>query len=196
MLLLVGLGNPGSQYARNRHNIGFMAADAIHVRHGFSPWRHRFQAATSEARLGDRKCLLMKPQTFMNNSGTAVAQAARFYKIAPHDIVVIHDEVDLPPGKTRMKTGGGAAGHNGLKSISAAVGGDYRRLRLGIGHPGRREAAPHYVLHDFAKADRAWIDPLIDAIADNTALLAANDDATFANRLHIALNPSERAPRR
>ncbi len=186
MLLLVGLGNPGSQHARNRHNIGFMAADAIHARHGFAPWRHRFRSEVSEGRFDGAKCLLMKPQTFMNNSGEAVAAAARFFKIPAGDVVVIHDEVDLPPGKTRMKAGGGAAGHNGLKSITAAMGDTYRRLRIGVGHPGRREAVPNYVLHDFAKADRDWIDPLLDAIAEHMPLLVTGADSTFANRLHEA----------
>ena len=157
MLLIVGLGNPGAQYAQHRHNVGFMAVDAIHRRHGFPPWRRRFQAEVSEATLAGEKVLLLKPQTYMNESGRAVQAAAAFYKIPAADIVVIHDEVDLPPGKTRMKTGGGAAGHNGLRSIDAALGDGYRRLRIGVGHPGVKEAVPHYVLHDFAKADQEWL---------------------------------------
>jgi PTH1 family peptidyl-tRNA hydrolase len=187
MLVIVGLGNPGSQYARNRHNIGFIAADAIHRRHGFPPWRRRFQAEVAEAPLGPDKCLLLKPQTYMNESGRAVQQAVRFYKLQPSDILVIHDEVDLPPGKIRMKAGGGVAGHNGLRSIGAAISNDFRRLRVGVGHPGVKELVASYVLHDFAKADRAWIVPLVDAIADNAALLVAGKDQTFANRLHEAL---------
>jgi PTH1 family peptidyl-tRNA hydrolase len=186
MLLIVGLGNPGRQYALNRHNVGFLAVDAIHRRHGFPPWRRRFQAAAAEAPLGEDKCLLLKPQTYMNESGRAVQEAAHFYKLSPADIVVIHDEVDLPPGKTRMKAGGGVAGHNGLRSIGAAIGHDFRRLRIGVGHPGVKELVANYVLHDFAKADAAWLDPLLDAIADHAALLVAGKDSTFANRLHAA----------
>ena len=191
MLLIVGLGNPGAQYAHNRHNVGFMAVDAIHRRHGFSPWRRRFQAELAEGTLAGEKVLLLKPQTYMNDSGRAVQAAAAFYKLPVADMVVIHDEVDLPPGKTRMKTGGGAAGHNGLRSIDAALGDGYRRLRIGVGHPGIKEAVPHYVLHDFAKADRDWLEPLIEAIADNAALFAEGKDATLANRLHAATKPPE-----
>ncbi len=191
MLLIVGLGNPGAQYAQNRHNVGFMAVDAIHRRHGFPPWRRRFQAELSEATLSGEKVLLLKPQTYMNESGRAVQAAAAFYKLPVADIVVIHDEVDLPPGKTRLKTGGGAAGHNGLRSIDAALGDGYRRVRIGVGHPGVKEAVPHYVLHDFAKADQDWLKPLIEAIADNAPLLAEGKDPTFANRLHAATQPRE-----
>lgn len=187
MLLLVGLGNPGSQYARQRHNVGFMAVDEIHRRHGFAPWLRRFQAEVSEGRFGDAKCLLLKPQTFMNESGRAVGEAVNFFKLQPDAVVVIHDEVDLPPGKTRVKAGGGSAGHNGLKSITAAIGDGYRRIRVGIGHPGRREVVPHYVLHDFARADQDWLEPLLDAIAENAPLLATHRDSTFANRLHATL---------
>ncbi|MBZ9936440.1 aminoacyl-tRNA hydrolase [Mesorhizobium sp. BR1-1-16] len=186
MLLIVGLGNPGGQYALNRHNIGFMAADAIHRRHGFSPWRARFQAQVAEGVLQGRKVLLMKPQTFMNESGRAVAEATRFHKIPNADVIVLHDELDLPPGKIRMKQGGGHGGHNGLRSITAHLGDDYRRLRLGIGHPGAKELVHGYVLHDFARADGAWVNPLLDAIAENVGLLADGKDNTFANRLHRA----------
>jgi PTH1 family peptidyl-tRNA hydrolase len=193
MLLIVGLGNPGSQYALNRHNIGFMAADAIHRRHGFSPWRSKFQALVSEGTLAGRKTLLMKPQTYMNESGRAVSEAARFHKIPNADIVVMHDELDLPAAKIRMKTGGGHGGHNGLRSISAHVGEDYRRLRLGIGHPGAKELVHGYVLHDFAKVDGEWINPLLDAVADNAALLADGKDSTFGNRLHRSLEPDKPA---
>ena len=184
MLLIVGLGNPGSQYALNRHNIGFMAADAIHRRHGFGPWRSRFHAEVAEGTLSGRKTLLMKPQTYMNESGRAVSEAARFLKIPNADIVVLHDELDLPPGKTRMKLGGGHGGHNGLRSISAHIGEDYRRLRLGIGHPGAKELVHGYVLHDFARPDGEWVNPLLDAVADAVPLLADGKDSTFANRLH------------
>src|SRR5262245_30996543 len=189
MLLIVGLGNPGAEYAAHRHNVGFMAVDAIHRRHGFGAWRRRFNAAVAEGILAGEKVLLLKPQTYMNESGRAVGDAAHFYKVAPKDIVAIHDEVDLQPGKVRMKAGGGSAGHNGLRSLSAALGDDYRRLRIGVGHPGVKEMVPHHVLHDFAKADRIWLDPLLAAIADNAQLLAEGKDATFANRLHEAIAP-------
>ena len=184
MLLIVGLGNPGGKHARNRHNVGFMALDAIHDRNSFGPWRKRFQAETAEGKLGGEQVLLVKPQTYMNVSGNAVGEAAHFFKIEPQNIVVIHDEVDLPPGKIRMKTGGGVAGHNGLRSIRAAIGEDFRRLRIGVGHPGNKELVPGYVLHDFAKADAEWLTPLLDAIAANAGLLAQGKDNTFANRLH------------
>lgn len=192
MLLIVGLGNPGAKYARQRHNVGFMAVDAIHRRHGFGPWRRRFQAEVSEGSLSGEKCLLIKPQTFMNASGQAVGEAAGFFKVAPGEVLVIHDEVDLPPAKFRMKTGGGVAGHNGLKSVAAAIGVEFRRMRIGVGHPGAKERVPGYVLHDFAKADADWLEPLLDAIADNAPLLAEGKDSTFANRLHAALTPEPR----
>ncbi len=163
MLLIAGLGNPGRRYAGNRHNIGFMAADEIHRRHRLSPWRARFEGETSEGTLDGEKVLLLKPATYMNKSGRAVAQAMRFYKLTPADIVVVYDELDLPPGKLRMKTGGSTAGHKGLKSIEAHIGKGFRRMRLGIGHPGAKELVNGYVLHDFAKADREWIDPLLAA---------------------------------
>jgi PTH1 family peptidyl-tRNA hydrolase len=190
MLLIVGLGNPGTEYAKQRHNVGFMAVDAIHRRHGFTPWRRRFRGEVAEGTLGGEKALLLKPQTYMNESGRSVGEAANFYKIEPADVLVIHDEVDLPPARIRMKTGGGSAGHNGLKSVSAAIGDGYRRLRIGVGHPGVREAVPSYVLHDFPKADAEWLGPLFDAIADNAPLLAEGKDSTFANRLHAALAPA------
>jgi peptidyl-tRNA hydrolase, PTH1 family len=190
MLIIVGLGNPGAEYQRHRHNVGFMAVDAIHRRHGFSPWRRRFKGEVAEATLGGEKVLLLKPQTYMNESGRSVQEAVAFFKLAPEDVVVIHDEVDLPPGKTRMKAGGGTAGHNGLRSIGPAIGDGFRRLRIGVGHPGVKDAVPHYVLHDFPKGDAEWLMPLIDAIADNAPLLAEKKDATFGNRLHAALNPT------
>ncbi len=192
MLLIAGLGNPGSQYAGHRHNVGFMAADAIHRRHGFGPWRRRFHGEVSEGTLAGEKVLLLKPTTYMNESGRAVGEVMRFYKLAPTDVVVIHDEVDLPPGKLRMKAGGGTAGHNGLRSIGAAIGEDFRRLRIGVGHPGVKEMVPHHVLHDFSKADRVWLGPLLDAIAENAGLLAESKDSTFANRIHEALGGEER----
>jgi PTH1 family peptidyl-tRNA hydrolase len=191
MLLIVGLGNPGGDYARHRHNVGFMAADAIHRRHGFGPWRRRFRGEVAEGSLSGTKALILKPQTFMNESGRAVGEAMNFFKLSPADVLVIHDEVDLPPAKFRMKQGGGVAGHNGLKSIGAAIGPDFRRLRIGVGHPGDKERVPGYVLHDFSKADLKWLEPLLDAIADNAALVADGKDSTFANRLHEALKPDK-----
>ena len=195
MLVLVGLGNPGGRYAANRHNIGFMAIDAIHRRHGFQPWRSRFQGEASEGLLGGEKVLLLKPSTYMNESGRAVGEAMRFYKLAPADIVVFHDELDLPPAKLRLKTGGGAGGHNGLRSIIQHIGEAFRRVRLGIGHPGRKELVHAYVLHDFAKADDDWLLPLLDAIADHAALIGQGKDQTFANKVHLALNPEPDAPK-
>jgi len=191
MLIIVGLGNPGPEYARQRHNVGFMAVDAIQRRHGFTPWRRRFSGEVAEGTLAGEKVLLLKPLTYMNDSGRSVQEAMHFYKLAPADIVVIHDEVDLPPGKTRVKTGGGAAGHNGLRSIDAAIGDGYRRLRVGIGHPGVKAAVPHYVLHDFPKEDAGWLVPLIEATADNAPLFAEGKDNTVANRLHTAMTPEK-----
>ena len=193
MLLIVGLGNPGRDYARHRHNVGAMAVDAIHDRRGFSDWRKRFQAETAEGRLGSDKCILMKPTTYMNESGRAVSEAARFYKIEPADIVVIHDELDLAPGKTRIKLGGGGAGHNGIRSVTAHIGEGYRRLRIGIGHPGHRDLVNRHVLHDFSKADLEWVEPLLNALADNADLLAEGNDGELANRLHLAVANVEAA---
>jgi PTH1 family peptidyl-tRNA hydrolase len=188
MLLFVGLGNPGARYAGNRHNIGFLALDAIARQHNAAPWRRRFQGETAEAVIGGERVLLLKPQTFMNESGRAVAEAARFYKTPLSDIVVFYDEVDLPPAKLRVKAGGGNAGHNGLRSISAHVGNDYRRVRFGIGHPGIKELVQHHVLSDFAKADRTWVEALTDIVADHADLLAKGQDATFQNRVHLGMD--------
>ncbi len=192
MLLIVGLGNPGAEYQRNRHNVGFMALDAIHRRHGFGPWRRRFRSEVSEGNLKGHKTLLIKPQTYMNVSGAAVAEAAGFFKVEPAQVLVIHDEVDLPAGKTRMKAGGGSAGHNGLRSISGAIGDEYRRLRIGVGHPGGEKQVHVHVLKDFAKVDAEWLDPLLDAIAEHAPLLAEGKDSTFANRLHETLAPEKK----
>lgn len=196
MLLLVGLGNPGRRYAGNRHNIGFMAADEIARRHRFSPWRARFEGEIAEGLIGGDKALVLKPATYMNESGRAVGQAMRFYKLTPADVVVVHDDLDLAPGKLRLKTGGGHGGHNGLRSIDQHIGRDYRRLRLGIGHPGAKEQVHGYVLHDFAKADRDWLEPLLAAVADHAALLAAGDDSGFLNRVHVALGRAAAPERR
>lgn len=192
MKLIVGLGNPGAKYAGNRHNIGFMAVDEILRRHsGLQPWRARFQGQVSEGRLGSEKVLLLKPSTYMNESGRSVGEAMRFYKIEPEDIVVLYDELDLPPAKFRMKKGGGHGGHNGLRSLTAYIGADYRRLRLGIGHPGDKKLVSNYVLSDFAKADRDWLEPLLTAIADHADLLAEGKDSQFANKLTLTLEPEK-----
>jgi PTH1 family peptidyl-tRNA hydrolase len=187
MRLFVGLGNPGTKYARNRHNIGFMAVDEIARRHGFSPWRRRFQGETSEGSLGGERVILLKPTTYMNESGRAVQEAASFFKLAPADITVLQDELELPPGKVRVKIGGGIAGHNGLRSISAHIGNEYRRVRLGIGHPGVKELVHGHVLSDFAKDDSGWVTTLCDAVAEHAALLVQGADATFANKVHLAM---------
>jgi PTH1 family peptidyl-tRNA hydrolase len=191
MLLIAALGNPGSEYRDNRHNIGFMAADAIARRHSFSPWRRKFKGEIADGELAGEKVLLLKPLTYMNLSGDAVGEAMRFYKLTVADLLVIHDELDLAPGKARVKTGGGAGGHNGIRSIDAHCGKDYRRLRLGIGHPGNKEAVQRHVLSDFAKADRDWLDPLLDAVAEHAPLLAKRDDSGFMNRVALALQAGE-----
>lgn len=193
MLLIVGLGNPGAEYARHRHNVGFVAVDAIHDRHGFGPWRSRFHGQVSEGTLAGVKTLLLKPETYMNDSGRAVGAAAQYYKLEPADIVVIHDEVDLPPGKTRIKAGGGSAGHNGLRSVTGHIGNDYRRVRIGVGHPGSKDMVHLHVLRDFSKADMEWLKPLIDALAQHAPLLAERKDSTLANRLHAATAPARTA---
>jgi peptidyl-tRNA hydrolase, PTH1 family len=187
MLLIVGLGNPGSGYTGNRHNIGFMAVDAIAKRHGIGPWRRRFQGVSAEGPLSGERVLLLLPGTYMNESGRAVAEAANFYKLGLPDIVVFHDEIDLAPGKVRVKTGGGSAGHNGLRSISSHIGNDYRRVRIGVGHPGVKELVQAYVLNDFAKSEREWVEALCGVIADNAGLLAKGEDASFQNKIHLAM---------
>ncbi|WP_316191162.1 aminoacyl-tRNA hydrolase [Bradyrhizobium sp. SZCCHNS2096] len=187
MLLFVGLGNPGAKYARNRHNIGFMAVDAIARRHGFSPWRRRFQGETSEGSLDSERVILLKPTTYMNESGRSVQEALNFFKLGVGEVTVFQDELELPPGKLRVKVGGGIAGHNGLRSISAHIGNDYRRVRLGIGHPGVKELVHGHVLSDFAKAEMPWVEALCDAVADNAGLLTGKRDSTFANKVHLVL---------
>jgi len=187
MLLFVGLGNPGRQYAGNRHNIGFMAIEQIARAHNFAPFRARFQGRVSEGQVGAERIILLEPETYMNESGRAVGEAARFYKIDLADIVVFHDELDLAPGKCRIKIGGGAAGHNGLRSIDAHMGKDYKRVRLGIGHPGIKAMVHSYVLNDFGKAEAPWVETLCDAIARNAALLAKGDDAGFQSKVHLAM---------
>src|SRR3984885_6786384 len=187
MLLLVGLGNPGARYVGNRHNIGFMALEAIAKRHGLGPWRRRFAGVACEGPIGRERALLLLPGTFMNESGRAVAEAAQFYKLAVGDITVFHDEIELPPGKVRVKVGGGIAGHNGLRSISAHVGNEYRRVRIGVGHPGIKELVHGYVLNEFAKDERPWVEALVDILADNVELLLRGEDASFQNKVHLAM---------
>jgi PTH1 family peptidyl-tRNA hydrolase len=187
MRLFVGLGNPGLKHEGNRHNIGFMAIEAIARCHGFAPWRRRFQGETSEGSLEGERVVLLKPLTYMNESGRAVGEAANFFKFAVSAITVFHDELELPPAKVRVKIGGGIAGHNGLRSISAHVGNDYRRVRLGIGHPGVKELVHGHVLSDFAKADRPWVEALCEVIADHVGLLVKDRDSTFQNKVHLAM---------
>jgi peptidyl-tRNA hydrolase, PTH1 family len=187
MLLLVGLGNPGARYAGNRHNVGFMAVQAIAERHGIGPWRRRFQGVAAEGPIGSSRSLLLLPGTFMNESGRAVAEAVHFYKLAIGDITVFHDEIDLAPSKVRVKVGGGIAGHNGLRSISEHIGNDYRRVRIGVGHPGIKDQVQHYVLSDFAKSERGWVEALVGILADNVDLIARGEDASFQNKVHLAM---------
>ncbi|MFT4742499.1 MAG: PTH1 family peptidyl-tRNA hydrolase [Yoonia sp.] len=190
MKLIVGLGNPGAKYARNRHNIGFMAVDEIAAAHGFSPWRAKFQGQVSEGRIGSDKVILLKPETFMNLSGQAVGEAARFHKIDPADVIVFHDELDLAPAKIRVKTGGGHAGHNGLRSIHQHIGPDYDRVRMGVGHPGHKDAVAGYVLRDFPKADADWLDDELRGISDGVAHLVAGESAKFLNTIGLRLTPA------
>jgi peptidyl-tRNA hydrolase, PTH1 family len=188
MLLFVGLGNPGERYAGNRHNVGFMAVERIAKRHGIAPWRRKFQGVAVEGTIGAEKVLLLLPGTYMNESGRAVAEAAHFHKLEAGQVVVFHDEAELQPGKVRVKIGGGNAGHNGLRSISAHIGNDYRRVRMGVGHPGDKNMMEHYVLQDFAKAERPWVDALCDIVADNAGLLIEGKDSTFQNKVHLAMD--------
>jgi len=191
MLIIAGLGNPGAKYAGHRHNIGFMAVDAIAGAHGFSPWRSKFQAEICDGRLGTEKVLLMKPQTFMNLSGQAVGEAMRFYKLTPDDVIVLYDELDLAPGKVRVKTGGGHAGHNGIRSLHQHIGPDFTKVRLGIGHPGDKQLVTNHVLGDFAKADRDWLDDLLRGIADGAPKLAAGDASGFMNAVALQVKPTK-----
>ncbi len=191
MKLFVGLGNPGEKYARHRHNVGFMAIDHIASRHDAGPWRRRFQGETAELSLGGDRVVLLKPTTFMNESGRSVGEAQRFLKIPVSDVYVFHDEIDLAPGKVKVKSGGGNAGHNGLRSITAHIGNDYNRVRIGVGHPGVKEVVPHYVLHDFAKAEYEWLEPLLDAMAESARYLAHGDSARFLSHVARAERESE-----
>jgi PTH1 family peptidyl-tRNA hydrolase len=187
MQLFVGLGNPGAKYARNRHNVGFMAVDEIARRHGFAPWRRRFQGESAEGLVDGERVILLRPFTYMNESGRAVQEAANFFKLGVGDITVFQDELELPPAKLRVKVGGGIAGHNGLRSISSHIGNDYRRVRLGIGHPGVKELVHPYVLSDFPKAEQPWVIALCEAIAESAGLLATKRDSAFQNKVHLAM---------
>lgn len=189
MKLFIGLGNPGTKYAGNRHNIGFMALDRIAADHGFGPWRRAFHGLVAEGRLGAERVMLLKPETFMNLSGQSVQAAMTYHKITPADLVVFHDELDLAPGKLKVKVGGGHAGHNGLRSIHGHIGEAYGRVRLGIGHPGHKDAVAAYVLHDFAKADQDWLEPLLTGLSEGAAALAAGDAGRFQTTVALRTNP-------
>ncbi|MFI0395941.1 aminoacyl-tRNA hydrolase [Paracoccus jiaweipingae] len=190
MKLIVGLGNPGGKYEKNRHNIGFMALDRIAADHAIGPWKPRFSALMAEGRLGSQRVALLKPQTFMNLSGQSVGEAMRYLRLTPDDVVVLHDELDLAPGKMRVKTGGGHAGHNGLRSIHQHIGAAYHRVRLGVGHPGDKNRVSGYVLSDFAKSDADWLDDLLRGVTDGAARLAAGDWAGFANAVAARTAPA------
>ncbi len=193
VILIVGLGNPGPSYSGHRHNVGFMALDAIARAEGFGPWRAKFQGEIAEGRIAGKRVTLLKPMTYMNESGRSVSEAARFLKVPPQDVIVIHDELDLAPGRCRVKIGGGHAGHNGLRSIHAHLGPDYARVRVGIGHPGHKDAVSGHVLHDFSKIEREMIDPVLDGIADGVGKLVAGDDAGFQNAVALRARPPRSA---
>lgn len=192
MQLFAGLGNPGPAYAMNRHNVGFMAVDAIHANQDFGPWKKRFQGLVSEGRLGGARVLLLKPATYMNESGRALGEALRFYRLEPGAITVFHDELDLEPFRVKVKLGGGAAGQNGIRSISSHIGPDFRRVRIGIGHPVRRDRVLDHVLGNFPKADEAQLVQLLADIADLAPLLARGEDASFMNALTLRARTGER----
>lgn len=194
MKLIVGLGNPGQQYENNRHNVGFLAVDRIASEYGFQPFRRRFKGLVAEGRIGTQKALILKPQTFMNESGQSVGEAARFLKIPEEDVIVLYDEIDLAPGKLKAKVGGGNAGHNGLRSISAHLGNDYARIRIGVGHPGRKDQVANYVLHDFAKAEYDWLDPLLDAIAKHAIEMVGNDLGLFTGAVGREIGATDDPP--
>ncbi len=196
MHLLVGLGNPGAKYAQNRHNVGFMALDVIARRWSFGPWRQRFQGLTAEGRVGDARVLALKPSTFMNLSGQSVGAAVRFLKLDPAAVTVVHDEIDLAFCKLRVKTGGGHGGHNGIRDIASHIGADFRRVRLGVGHPGDKEKVHGHVLHDFAKAEMPDIETMLDAVADNLPLLLGGDEGAFMSKVALAVNPPPKPPRK
>ena len=196
MRLFVGLGNPGSDYAKNRHNIGFMAVDEIVHRYSFAPFRSKFQGQLCEGKIAGQKVLILKPTTYMNESGKAVQAVMAFYKLPIQDIIVFHDEMDLVAGKIRMKTGGGHAGHNGVRSIQSHIGSGFQRVRLGVGHPGDKEKVVGHVLNDFSKADQQWLDKMIEAIGENADLLIKGEDSGFMSKISLALNPPPPKPPR
>ncbi|MGE0719077.1 MAG: aminoacyl-tRNA hydrolase [Alphaproteobacteria bacterium] len=196
MRIIAGLGNPGSRYAGNRHNIGFMAVDAIARLHRFGPWREKFHGLIADGTIGGEKVLALKPMTFMNDSGQSVAAAMRFYKLVPDDVIVIHDEIALAPGKMRVKKGGGAAGNNGIRSIDAHIGPDYHRVRLGVGHPGVKHLVHDWVLQDFPRADEPWLEKLLDAVAAAIPAMVAGDGNGFMNKVTLAINPPPQRPAR
>src|ERR1700743_734144 len=193
-LLIAGLGNPGAQYARNRHNAGFIVVDEIHVHYRFGPWRAKFEAFLAEGTLAGRKTYLLKPQTYMNNSGVSVGAALRFFKLKPSALVVIHDEIDLAAGKIKVKTGGGDAGQNGLRSITASLGPDYRRVRVGVGHPGEKSLVAAHVLQNFSKEDIDWLRPLVGGMVEAAPLLAKDDDAGFMSKVALLTKPKTEKP--
>jgi len=195
MKLFVGLGNPGAKYQNNRHNIGFMALDQIASDHGFSPWKKKFQGQVSDGRLGREKVTLLKPETFMNLSGQAVGEAMRFYKLTSADVIVFHDELDLAPAKIKCKTGGGHAGHNGLRSIHQHITPEYDRVRMGIGHPGHKDKVASYVLNDFAKADQNWLEDVIRGVGDGAVFLAEGNPAKFMNAVAMRTVPQRPKPK-
>jgi PTH1 family peptidyl-tRNA hydrolase len=195
-LLIAGLGNPGAQYARNRHNVGFMVVDTIHESYDFGPWRAKHQGLISEGKLARRKTFLLKPMTYMNDSGLSVGPAVRFLKLVPSAVVVVHDEIDLAAGKLKAKTGGGDAGHNGLRSITANLGPDYHRVRIGVGHPGTKDRVHGHVLQNFAKSDEDWLVPLLSAVAEAAPALAENDIIGFMNKVALKLRPPEPKPKK
>ncbi|MEO9651462.1 MAG: aminoacyl-tRNA hydrolase [Roseobacter sp.] len=190
MILFIGLGNPGPKYSGNRHNIGFMALDRIAQDYDFAPWKAKHQGRISDGRFGSERAVLLQPETYMNNSGQSVQAAMRFYKVDPADVIVLHDEIDLAPGKVKYKTGGGHAGHNGLRSIHAHIGPDYARVRLGVGHPGHKDRVPSYVLSDFAKADQSWLDDVLRGVSDGAPFLAQDDPAKFSNAVALRVSPA------
>lgn len=196
MYLFVGLGNPGVKYASNRHNVGFMAVDVIATAHHFGPWKKKFQGEIAEGKLDNEKVLLLKPQTYMNESGRSVGEVLRFHNMPLDRVLVFYDELDLEPGKVRVKTGGGAAGHNGIRSIAAHITPDFKRVRLGIGHPGDKDMVLHHVLGDFAKSDRSWLVAMLDGVADNADMLVRGEDAPFQSKVHLAVNPPPPKPPR
>ena len=196
MRLFVGLGNPGSDYTKNRHNIGFMAVDEIVHRHSFAPFRSKFQGQICEGTIAEQKVLVLKPTTYMNESGKAIQAAMAFYKLPIDDIIIFHDEMDLAAGKVRMKTGGGHAGHNGIRSIQSHIGAGFQRVRLGVGHPGDQEKVINHVLKDFSKADQQWLDKMIGAIGVNVGLLIKGEESSFMSKVSLALNPPRPKPSR